>query len=320
MVYRPTARVLAVLEMLQSSGQMTGQEIAAKLEVDVRTARRYITTLQDIGIPIESEIGRYGGYAIRPGFKLPPLMFTDDEVLILTLGLLMSRGAGLSGARTAAESALAKVERVLPMALREQLRALTETMQLDNPLHPSTVDGDVLSNLSLANRRHRQVRLAYRTHETATERVFDPYAVIYHQGWWYTIGYCHLRHSRRVFRLDRIQHIIPLETIFTPPSDFDALDYMLSSFEAIPDQWNIDVLLEMPLDDARQTIPRELATLIETEHGTQLRASIHDLGYMARVLIGLGCPLKAIHPPELRAELLSIAARVSQYAREVEAP
>jgi predicted DNA-binding transcriptional regulator YafY len=320
MVYRPTARVLAVLEMLQSSGHMTGQEIAAKLEVDVRTARRYITTLQDIGIPIESEIGRYGGYAIRPGFKLPPLMFTDDEVLILTLGLLLARGAGLSGAKAAAESALAKVDRVLPVALQEQLRALTETMQLDNPLYPSTVDGDVLSNLSLASRQRRQVRLAYRTRETPTERIFDPYAVIYHQDRWYTVGYCHLRHERRVFRLDRVQHVALLETAFTTPPDFDALDYMLSSFEAIPDLWNVDVLLEMPLDAARQAVPRELATLIETDRGTQLRASIHDLGYMARVLIGLGCPLKAIRPPELRTELLSIAARVSQYAQGDGAP
>ena len=318
MVYRPTARVLAVLEMLQSSGHMTGQEIAAKLEVDVRTARRYITTLQDIGIPIESEIGRYGGYTIRPGFKLPPLMFTDDEVLILTLGLLMARGTGLSGAKAAAESALAKVERVLPVALREQLRALTETMQLNNPPHQSTVDGDVLSELSLANRQIRQVRLAYVARETATERVFDPYAVIYHQERWYTVGYCHLRHTRRVFRLDRIQHITLLETTFTPPSDFDALDYMLSSFEAIPDRWNIDVLLEMPLDAARQAVPRELATLIQTEHGTRLHASIHDLNYMARILIRLGCPLKAIHPSELRAELRRIAAQVSRYAQEDE--
>lgn len=315
MVYRPTARVLVVLELLQSRGQMTGQELAAKLEVDVRTVRRYITTLQDIGIPIESEIGRYGGYAIRPGFKLPPLMFTDDEVLILTLGLLLARGAGLAGARTAAESALAKVERVLPVVLQEQLRALTETMQLDSPLHPSAVDGDVLSNLSLANRQHRQVRLAYMARETATERIFDPYAVIYHQGRWYTVGYCHLRHERRVFRLDRVQRVALLETAFTTPPDFNALDYMLSSFEAIPDQWNVDVLLEMSLDAARRAIPRELATLVETEHGTQLRASIHDLGYMARILIGLGCPLKAIQPPELREELLSVAARVSQYAQ-----
>src|SRR5438128_1333849 len=122
MVYRPTARVLSVLELLQTHGQLTGQELANRLEVDVRTVRRYITTLQDIGIPIEAEIGRYGGYALHPGFKLPPLMFTDEEVLVLTLGLLLARRSRLAGAGAAVESALAKVERVLPLRLREQLR------------------------------------------------------------------------------------------------------------------------------------------------------------------------------------------------------
>src|SRR5688500_11422033 len=75
-VYHPTTRVLTVLELLQSQQRISGPELAARLEVDVRTVRRYIAMLQDLGIPIEAEIGRYGGYMLRPGFKLPPLMFT----------------------------------------------------------------------------------------------------------------------------------------------------------------------------------------------------------------------------------------------------
>lgn len=313
MVYRPTARVLTVLELLQTYGQMTGQELAARLEVDVRTIRRYITTLQDIGIPIEAEIGRYGGYALHPGFKLPPLMFTDEEVLVLTLGLLLARGAGLAGASFTVESALAKVERVLPLPLRERLRALVETMQLDNPLHESRVAAEVLSVLSLANQQGRQVRLVYITRETPTERAFEPYGVIYHQGLWYTVGYCHLRRSLRVFRLDRVQQATLLETAFTPPLEFDAVQYMLSSFEAIPDRWNVDVLLEISLEAAQLRVPRSLATLIQTGHGVRLRASIRDLNQMARTLIMLGCPLEIIEPPELRIELLNIAAQIVSY-------
>lgn len=320
MVYRPTTRVLAVLELLQTHGHLTGHELATKLEVDVRTVRRYVTTLQDIGIPVEAEIGRHGGYAIHPGFKLPPLMFTDDEVLILTLGLLLARQSGLTGASAATESALAKVERVLPLALRERLRALVETMQLDtaivDPLHKPPVEGEVLANLSLANRQGKQVRMSYCTRETPTERVFDPYTVIYHQAHWYTVGYCHLRQSRRVFRLDRVQDVRLLDTKFVLPSNFDALDYMLSSFEAIPDLWNVDVLLDMPLEAARQHIPRDYATLIQMEQGTRLRASLHDLNNVARVLIGLGCPLKAIYPPELRESLRDIAVQIYRYAEE----
>lgn len=318
MVYRPTARVLSVLELLHTHGQMTGQELAERLEVDVRTVRRYITTLQDIGIPIEAEIGRYGGYALRPGFKLPPLMFTDEEVLVLSLGLLLARRSGLAGAAAAVESALAKVERVLPFALRERLRAVVETMQLDEPVYEARVTGDVIANLSLANQQCRQVRLVYATNEapTATERVFAPYAVICHQERWYTVGYCHLRHALRVFRLDRVRSVTLLETTFTPPPDFDPVDYMLSSFEAIPDQWNIDVLLEIPLEAARLRIPRALATLLQTDQGIRLRASIHDLPEMARILVAIGCPIKVINPPELRTELLNIASQIMRFAQD----
>ncbi len=78
-MYHPTTRVLAVLELLQSHGRMTGAELARRLEVDPRTARRYVEMLQDLGIPVEAERGAHGGYRLRPGFRLPPLMFTEDE-------------------------------------------------------------------------------------------------------------------------------------------------------------------------------------------------------------------------------------------------
>ena len=91
--------------------------------MDVRTVRRYITHLQDVGIPVEATIGRHGGYRLRPGFKLPPLMFTDGEALALTLGLLAARRLGLTDAASAAASAQAKLERVLPARVKRRVRA-----------------------------------------------------------------------------------------------------------------------------------------------------------------------------------------------------
>ena len=122
-MHRPTARVLTVLELLQAR-KMTGAELARKLEVDGRTVRRYIQTLQDMGIPVRGERGRYGAYSLRPGYKMLPLMFTDEEALGLSLGLLAARQLGLLGMAPAVEGALAKVERVMPEALRQRLRAL----------------------------------------------------------------------------------------------------------------------------------------------------------------------------------------------------
>src|SRR6266704_3053454 len=113
-MYSPTTRVLTVLEMLQSQGRVTGAEIADRLEVHIRTVRRYVAMLEDLGIPVAAERGRYGAYRLMPGFKLPPLMFTEDEALALTLGLKAARRMGLALTAPAVEGALAKVERVLP--------------------------------------------------------------------------------------------------------------------------------------------------------------------------------------------------------------
>src|SRR6476619_1063753 len=104
-VYRPTARVLTVLELLQSHGRLTGAELARRLEVDIRTLRRYITMLQDLGIPLVAERGRNGAYELSSGFKLPPMMFTNEEALALSLGLLATRHLGLAQAASAVESA-----------------------------------------------------------------------------------------------------------------------------------------------------------------------------------------------------------------------
>src|SRR5258708_7910032 len=105
-VYRPTARVLTVLELLQSHGRMTGAQLARRLEVDIRTVRNYVETLIDLGIPVEAERGRYGAYRLAPGFKLPPLRFSEDEALALTLGLKAARRMGLALTAPAVEGAV----------------------------------------------------------------------------------------------------------------------------------------------------------------------------------------------------------------------
>ena len=123
-MYSPTTRVLTVLELLQAHGRLSGPDLAQRLEVDGRTLRRYIRKLEDLGIPVLAERGRYGCYSLMPGFKLPPMVFTDDEALAISLGLVAARGLGLAAAVAAVESAQAKLERVMPAPLKQRVRAL----------------------------------------------------------------------------------------------------------------------------------------------------------------------------------------------------
>lgn len=317
-MYHPTSRVLIVLEILQSRAFISGPELATRLEVDVRTVRHYITMLQDIGIPIETVLGRHGGYKLRPGFKLPPLMFNNDEALALTLGLMMAQKTGIAAMVTTAEGTMAKLERVLPAPLRQRVQALQETLVLGLAIPEACVESVVVETMSLAAQQARQVRICYCAHtEQETERTIDPYGIVCHDGKWYAVGHCHLRASVRIFRLDRIQHIELQAEEFIRPVDFQILDYMLESFSAIPDTWNVEVLLHISLEDAHRKVPASLATLTLEQHaqGVVLSASINSLEWMVRFLAGLGCPFTIRQPIELKGALQELAAELIQMAQ-----
>jgi predicted DNA-binding transcriptional regulator YafY len=221
LVYRPTARVLTVLELLQSHGRMTGAQLACRLEVDIRTVRNYVETLIDLGIPVEAERGRYGAYRLRAGYKLPPLIFTEDEALALTLSLLVARQSGLAEATPSFEGVLAKIERVLPASTRARIQAVEQTVVFESGTALTAPSGLAVMVLSSAIQSGRRVFMRYRSSRgEVTERAFDPYGIAYHKGFWYTIGYCHLRQGQRLFRMDRITHTemmsetFPLVSIF----------------------------------------------------------------------------------------------------------
>src|SRR5215203_778284 len=163
-MYHPTTRVLAVLALLQAHGRMSGAELAQRLEVNIRTLRRYIIMLQDLGIPIEAERGRNGAYVLAAGFKLPPMMFTNEEALALTIGLISARRLNLADTDRAIESSLAKLERVMPLDLKSRVRALTETITLDGNAVPSTPPSEmVLTTISAAAQLRQRVHIQYHT-------------------------------------------------------------------------------------------------------------------------------------------------------------
>src|SRR6201999_3925868 len=147
---KPLARVLMWLDILQAGGTRTLRELAERLGVDERTVRRYVDHLLDLGVPVRSVRGRYGGYQLSPGYKMPPLMLTDEEALAVLLGLVAGRRAGLVATSAAdLESAAAKVRRVLPEKLGRRLDALLATAEFTAPSRPVTSpETDVLLTLA----------------------------------------------------------------------------------------------------------------------------------------------------------------------------
>jgi predicted DNA-binding transcriptional regulator YafY len=309
--YSPASRLFTLLDMLQSRPGVSAARLAERLEVEARSVRRYITMLQDMGIPVEGARGRYGGYRLCPSYKLPPLMWTEEEALAVTLGLQAAKQLGMSDAIPTVESALAKVERVLPQALRERIQAAQATVALDLAARSRGGQSALVLQLGVAARRGQRVWMRYRGHSgEAREREFDCYGLVYHGERWYAVGYCHLRQSTRVFRLDRIAALEEREERFTAPPDFDCLAYAIQSFAAIPSRWLSEVLLQTDLDSVREAVPAAFATLEETADGVLLRAYDDDLEHMTRFLVGLGCPFRIVRPPELAEAVRALAMRL----------
>jgi len=313
-MYHPTSRVLTVLELLQSHAQMSGAELAARLEVDRRTVRRYIVQLQDLGIPVEAERGRYGAYRLLPGFKLPPLMFSEKEAIALTLGLLAARRLGLESSTLAVEGALAKVLRVMPQELKQRVQAVQETLVIDESESASQeVAQGVVAMLALTIQQQRQVRLCYQAFGGAvSQRVVDPYGLVHRAGRWYTVGYCHLRTDLRTFRLDRVLETELLDNMFAAPEAFDPLDFVERSLANMPDTYRVEVLIKATLEAAQARIPAALGVLTAVEEGVLLVCYVQSLAWLALFLLDLKLPLVIRQPPELREEMQCLRARITQ--------
>ena len=313
---RPTTRVLAVLELLQSHGRVSGPELALRVGVDGRTLRRYIAMLEELGIPIVAERGRFGGYALVAGFKLPPMIFTDDEALALSVGLLAARGLGLADAAPAVAGAQAKLQRVMPPALKRRLRAIDETVALDlSRGNASPEDNAALVTLSAAAQARQRVHLDYRSGEQqTTARDFDPYGLVWRGGRWYAVGHCHLRRDVRSFRLDRVIAVRALPASFGRPDDFNALAHLARSVATMPRAHAIEVLLHTDLDRARRETFDAIGIFAPEGDGVRLSAQADSLDWFARELGRLSFDFTVLSPATLRDSVRRQGMRLRRLA------
>jgi predicted DNA-binding transcriptional regulator YafY len=314
-MYHPTTRLLTILELLQTHVSLSGEALARRLEVEPRSVRRYIAMLQDMGMPIEAVRGPGGGYQLRPGFKLPPLMFSEEEATAIVLGLLSTAWLAIGQPATAVEGALAKVLRVLPLRARERLSAMSASLVLLSNQYDGQPPAALLLDLSEAIQQRRRVALDYRSQrDEITHRAVEPYGLA---GWWnhwYLVGYCCLRRGFRLFRLDRVLRMQLLSETFSRDESFDLEAYLREQLGNVSSRWQIAVEFRAPLTTVRQKIPAAYGTLTETTGGVRFETEHSDLGDVARFLMARNLPFIVLEPPELREELLCLADRLVQSA------
>lgn len=326
---RPTARVLALLEILQAGGVHTLASLAERLGVDARTVRRYVDHLIDLDVPVESVRGRYGGYRLARGYRMPPLMLTDDEALATLLGLMTVQRARLAATSVAAaDTATAKLRRVLPQPLGRRLDALLATAQVTGPVDDAVTNpgGRVLLTLAEAAQGRHPIEMRYSSRdERRSQRVVHPYGLVAHSGRWYVTGADSSSGEVRTFRVDRIEHVRVLPGSFDQPSNFDAAAHVLSVLAQAPWAHDVAFRVQATLDRIRSRFPEGIAIVDEIQPTSaqpedqgwfRVRLRAERLEWIPPLFAALDRPFVIEQPEELRGHVDDLARRLARYATE----
>ncbi|MEU7881239.1 helix-turn-helix transcriptional regulator [Microbispora bryophytorum] len=335
---RPTHRVLTLLELLQSGGIRTMAELADRLGVDERTVRRYVDHLVDLDVPVESVRGRYGGYRLAPGYRMPPLMLSDDEALAVLLGLVAGRRSGLTTTTdtatgtvtdTASETAAAKIRRVLPKRLAHKLDTVLESLAFTAPPGEfATPQTTVLLCVADAVRHHRPISIRYTAADgRRSERTLHPYGLVAHSGRWYVTGADPAIGEDRTFRLDRIADARTLPGSFEPPTGFDPAQHVLSGFATAPYRHEVVLRMQGTVEQIRVRLPAGVATVEEsppapgadpaTQGWLRVELRAERLDWLPPLLASFDRPFVIERPDELRGLVAALADRLAASARRV---
>ena len=307
----PTARALLALAAIQAVPGITSDRLATRLGVSDRAARRYVTVLREAGIPIESATGRYGGYRIGRGTKVP-LTFSTSEALGLVMAVLQG-WHGTIDAEHPAATALGKIIRVLPAAAAAPAEALRR-VRAHNPNDAAAMpDPDTVAAVAQACEANRSIKIGYRAaHGSVHDTVVDPWAVVVRHGRWYLLCRSHRADGRRVLRLDRMTGLEQTGESFDRPA---ALDPVREVQEHLADGWphEIEVRIMAPFDEIARHVPRALGRLEPLADGScQLRGSTDDLAWYAAQLACVPASFTVTSSNELRAELRVLARRLAR--------
>ena len=306
----PTARALLALELIQGSPGITADRLADKLGVSERAARRYVGVLREAEIPIESVRGRYGGYRLGRGLRLPPLMFSGGEAL----GLVM---AVLDGHHDAADpsdpvgSALGKIVRALPEAVAAQAEVLRRTTSPAPDRAAARPDPATATALVGAVSQHRRVRLDYRS-EAGSQWVVEvePWAVVVRHGRWYLLCRVPAKDAVRAYRVDRVRGVDLRDETFTPPTDLDPVA-VLEQHLAEGWEYSAEVLIHAPLEEAGRRVSHALGKLEAIdEHTTRLTGTTGNPYWYAEQLAVIQAPFRVLGGVELRHTTRALGERL----------
>lgn len=311
-------RLLSLILMLQSQESWKASELGAELGVSERTVHRYMEMLEEMGIPIYTERGPYGGFALLRGYRLPPLIFTAAEATVLTMGANLVQQIWGRSYQDAITSVRAKLNNVLPDDLRQEVAEAQDTLVICGLTARDYQPWEgTLRTLRESIHHHQRVSLRYRGFsQIPTSREVDPYALSFYGGLWYLVGFCHLRRELRTFRVDRIQELTLVHARFEPPRDFSARDYMLRTM-----QFEARTTATVRLESAVAMMIRERfghwMEITDQDDGSVIaRFGMDNLNWATGWVLSWGTMATVLEPPELvdrvRQEVRALAGRYGE--------
>ncbi|GAA3729952.1 WYL domain-containing protein [Plantactinospora mayteni] len=307
----PTARALRTLEILQARPGTTAGELAGRLGVTERAARRYVGILREAGIPVESTRGPHGGYRLRRGTRLPPVVFTEAEALGLVMAVLDGQPAA-ADADDLVGAALGKVIQVLPESVGRQAAALRRHASAAPDRYSARPDPATTSALVTAVAARRRVLVTYRT-ESGREwdAEVDPWAVVVRHGRWYLLCHSHRADAVRTYRLDRVRAVRQTADTFEPP---DGLDPVAALEENLGSGWEFPtrVVFDAPVAEVAPWIRPLMGRLEPSGDGCVLVGSTGNPSmYAQEWLPSVPFAFRVEGGRELRAAVEALATRLA---------
>ena len=312
-----SSRLLELLSLLQGRRDWPGDELADRLEVSGRTIRRDIERLRRLGYPVESLTGPGGGYRLRAGSAMPPLLLDDEEAIAIAVGLGTAARASVTGIEETAVRALVKLEQVLPAHLRRRVGALgaaTSTLPVAGP----TVDPHHLTVIAGACRDSECLRFAYRSRDgTDSRREVEPHSLVNHGRRWYLVAWDRRRDDWRTFRIDRLAKPASIGVRFIPrrlPAK-DAAAYVEQSITGAPNRFEARVTLHAGAEEVTSRVPASWGTIEPIDaHTCEYKTGDDDLRWLALRIAMLDVDFQVHEPPELVEHLRSLAVRLRRAA------
>jgi predicted DNA-binding transcriptional regulator YafY len=314
-VTETSSRLLELLAFLQARRGWRGDELAERLGVSRRTIRRDVERLRRLGYPVESLSGPAGGYSLRAGTAMPPLLLDDDEAVAIAVGLRTAARSSVEGIEETALRALVKLEQVLPARLRRRVGALGG-VTITGPAEGPTIDPEGLTVIATACRDAERVRFAYRSRDGAeSRREVEPHAVVNYGRRWYLVAWDCGREDWRTFRVDRIERPVSTGVGFSTrelPAE-DPATFVERNLRGTPTRYEARIMLHAPAAEIERTLPTYWGTIEPIDERTcEYRTRDDQLSWLAMRVTMLGVDFEVREPPELVDHLRTLAGTLER--------